>query len=719
MSNLHKSASSRFKFRIAHKLVALLLVFSLVPAATIFLFYKFEGSEFRQAFRKPVEQLAVAIGDVIDRNLFERYGDVQAFALNASVKDTSNWGSTGADNPLIQSMNGYTTGYGIYRLMLVLDLDGNVVAANTVTATGKPLDTAPMIGKNFGKQTWFAKARDHEFLVGPNGMTGTAVEQPERIDIVANLYKDDGYVIPFSAPISGTDGKPIGVWVNFADFGLVEEIVGTFYNGLANEGKKSAEITVLDPEGKIIVDYDPVGQGWTTYRRNPDIIGKFNLAEKVEAAQKAVAGETGSMDAVHARKKVEQAAGYAHSDGAYDYPGLKWSVLVRIPVDEAYTIINKVNEVMVIVLAAAVVLIAGLGLFVGRAAAKPIQKMTSAMVELASGSQEALETVEVPSSDRSDELGDMAAAVQIFKENALERVRMRTEREAEQEARAARQQRVEELISSFRGTVQDVLQVVAANTGQMETSAASLLDTANETSSRANNVSAASEQASANVQSVASASEEMASSINEIARQISQTKATVEKANAATDETNAKIGGLAEAAMKIGEVVSLIQDIAEQTNLLALNATIEAARAGEAGRGFAVVAAEVKELATQTAKATEAISGQINGIQSETESSVQAIAVIAETMREIFAATEAIAASVEEQSASTSEISENVQQAAKGASEVSENIVGVSNSTVESQNSAEKMLTATREVTSNAERMQQVVDAFIADVTAA
>jgi methyl-accepting chemotaxis protein len=719
MSNLSKSALSRFKFRIAHKLVALLLVFSLVPAATIFLFYKFEGSEFRQAFRKPVEQLAVAIGDVIDRNLFERYGDVQAFALNASVKDISNWGSTAADNPLIQSMNGYTTGYGIYRLMLVMDLDGNVVAANTVTARGNPLDTAPMIGKNFGKETWFAKARDHKFLVGPNGMTGTTVEQPERIDIVAKLYQDDGYVIPFSAPISGTDGKPIGVWVNFADFGLVEEIVGTFYNGLANEGKKSAEITVLDPDGKIIVDYDPVGQGWTTYRRNPDIIGKFNLAEKVEAAQKAVAGETGSMDAVHARKQIEQAAGYAHSDGAYDYPGLKWSVLVRIPVNEAYTIIDKVNEVMVLVLAAAVVSIAVLGLFVGKAAAKPIQKMTSAMVQLASGSQEALETVEVPSSDRSDELGDMASAVQVFKENALERVRMRAEREAEQEARAARQQRVEELISSFRGTVQEVLQVVAANTGQMETSAVSLLDTANETSSRANNVSAASEQASANVQSVASASEEMASSINEIARQISQTKATVEKANAATDETNAKIGGLAEAAMKIGEVVSLIQDIAEQTNLLALNATIEAARAGEAGRGFAVVAAEVKELATQTAKATEAISGQINGIQSETESSVQAIAVIAETMREIFAATEAIAASVEEQSASTSEISENVQQAAKGATEVSENIVGVSNSTVQSQNSAEKMLTATREVTSNAERMQQVVDAFIADVTAA
>ncbi|MDN3721276.1 methyl-accepting chemotaxis protein [Roseibium salinum] len=646
------------KLRIAHKLVAMLLVFSLAPAATVFLFYKLEEGEFRSAFRDPVEQLAVSIGDVIDRNLFERYGDVQAFALNTSVKDTANWGSSAADNPLIRSMNGYTTGYGIYRLMLVFDLDGNIVAANTVTADGKPLDTASLLGRNFAAESWFTSARDGKFLKGGNGLTGTAVEQPSRIDIVGALYKDDGYVIPFSAPIFGADGNPVGVWVNFADFGLVEEIVQSFYTGLANDGKAGTEITVLDPDGRIIVDYDPLGQGWTEYHRDPAVIGEFNLADKVEAAQMAVSGETGGMDSIHARKQIEQAAGYAHTDGAYGYPGLAWSVLVRIPTSEAYAMVDKVGRVMMIVIAFAVVSVAGLGMLVGKMAAKPIQKMTAAMTELAEGNQEVLDAIEIPSPDRSDELGEMAGAVQVFKDNAIERFRLRTEREAELQAQVVRQKRIEELITSFRGAVREVLEVVASNTGQMKATAESLLDLANETSSQANNVSAASEQASANVQSVASASEEMNSSINEIARQISQTKETVERANSATSETNVKIGGLAESAVKIGEVISLIQDIAEQTNLLALNATIEAARAGEAGKGFAVVAAEVKELATQTSKATDSISAQIAGIQAETESAVQAIGIITGTMQEILGATEAIAASVEEQSAATSEISE-------------------------------------------------------------
>lgn len=187
----------------------------------------------------------------------------------------------------------------------------------------------------------------------------------------------------------------------------------------------------------------------------------------------------------------------------------------------------------------------------------------------------------------------------------------------------------------------------------------------------------------------------------------------MDKASEATNETDAKIAGLSEAASKIGEVISLIQDIAEQTNLLALNATIEAARAGETGKGFAVVASEVKGLATQTAKAIEAISEQFTSIQSETEGSVEAIRGIAETMQEVSSATEAIAAAVEEQGAATSEIANNVQQAAAGSNEVSQNITGVS------RTSADQALPAAQNVTGDTDKLRGVVDEFLKDAAVA
>jgi len=345
----------------------------------------------------------------------------------------------------------------------------------------------------------------------------------------------------------------------------------------------------------------------------------------------------------------------------------------------------------------------------------PLLSTVGVMKRLAEGDN----NVEVQGLERQDELGQMAGAVQVFKDNALEREKMMSESEKRQEQRSQRQKRVEDLISFFREVVQAVLETVSSNSSQMETTAKSLSSISTQTTEQASSVAAASEEASANVQAVAAASEELSASISEISRQISQTKEVVDKASEATIQTDARIAGLAEAAQKIGEVLSLIQDIAEQTNLLALNATIEAARAGEAGKGFAVVASEVKELATQTANATEAISEQITSIQQETDSSVEAIRGIAETMSEVSSATEAIAAAVEEQGASTSEIASNVQQAAAGSNEVSQNIAGVTQAADESQSSADQVLAAAQNVAGDAGKLRNVVDEFLKDVAAA
>ena len=278
----------------------------------------------------------------------------------------------------------------------------------------------------------------------------------------------------------------------------------------------------------------------------------------------------------------------------------------------------------------------------------------------------------------NNEIGEMARAIDVFKDNANERIRLRAENEKEHEARSARQEKVEGLVSTFRKTVQQVLEDVSSNTTKMENTANSLSAIAAQTTSKVTGASGASEAASMNVQSVAAATEELSASINEISRQIDETTKVVSRASTATFATDTKIGSLAQSAAKISEVVSLIQAIAEQTNLLALNATIEAARAGEAGKGFAVVASEVKVLATQTANATEAISTQITDIQKETDSSVEAIRDIADTMQEVTTATESIANAVREQGLVTTEISGSVQHASAGSDEVSQNISGYS-----------------------------------------
>ena len=330
---------------------------------------------------------------------------------------------------------------------------------------------------------------------------------------------------------------------------------------------------------------------------------------------------------------------------------------------------------MIAVFTAAALLIGALlAWLIGNGIANPIRKMTEAMQTLAKGNT----AVDVPGTDRADEIGDMADTVQVFKDNAIDKIRLEEEQK-ENEKRAVEEKRQAELkmADDLESNVKDIVDGVSSSAEEMESTAQSMSANAEQTNQQSTVVASAAEEASTNVQTVATATEELASSIEEVGRQVAQSTEIANNAVTEAGKTNVSIKGLAEAAQKIGEVVELITNIAEQTNLLALNATIEAARAGDAGKGFAVVASEVKSLATQTAQATDEIGGQIAGIQQATEESVGAIEGISKVINELAEIATSIASAVEEQGAATQEIARNVQEAAKGTSEVSDNMTGI------------------------------------------
>jgi methyl-accepting chemotaxis protein len=373
---------------------------------------------------------------------------------------------------------------------------------------------------------------------------------------------------------------------------------------------------------------------------------------------------------------------------------------------------------LLLMLAVSGILLGGvLGFLVGQyGVARPIGSIVALQQQLAAGNYD----VAIHSDDRADEVGDVAKAAMVFKENGLARIRLEAEHK-EQEKRAAQQRKADmlRLADGFEAAVGEIVETVSSASTELEASASSLTRTAERSQHVTTTVAAASEEASTNVQSVASATEELSSSVNEISRQVQDSARMASEAVGQARNTTDRVGELSKAAARIGDVVELINTIAGQTNLLALNATIEAARAGDAGRGFAVVASEVKALAEQTAKATGEIGQQISGIQSATQDSVSAIREISGTIEKLSEISSTIAAAVEEQGAATQEISRNVQQAAQGTHEVSSNIVDVQRGASETGSASSQVLSAAQSLSKDSNRLKLEVGKFLNSVRAA
>jgi methyl-accepting chemotaxis protein len=384
---------------------------------------------------------------------------------------------------------------------------------------------------------------------------------------------------------------------------------------------------------------------------------------------------------------------------------------------ESDATIAETERLIVMLAAGGFLLGGGLALLLGKGISRPMIAMCQAMRELAGGNFD----VVLPGLGRKDELGEMAGAVEEFKMQAIAKAERdaRAQDAQNEAASAARRAELIRFADEFEVAVGAIVSNVSASAVQLEQAAGTLTRTAETTQSLSSKVAGASEEASSNMQSVATATEELSTSVDEIGRRVRDSNRIAEAAVLQAEQTDGRIGKLSRAAQEIGDVVKLITAIAEQTNLLALNATIEAARAGEAGRGFAVVAAEVKSLASQTAKATDEISSHISGMQGATQESVAAIKEIGGTIAQISNIASSIASAVEQQSSATQEIARSVQNVARGTHEAAANIMQVNRGATETGSASEEVLNSAKTLATESTRLREELDRFMANIRAA
>lgn len=470
------------------------------------------------------------------------------------------------------------------------------------------------------------------------------------------------------------------------------------------EAYLEATLALLDPSSltarrdrlvQLKKDYDDRREFWLKSDLDPALKSKLTETSHADVTRFWHALEQSFLPAIANGDKALAAKSYAEITAAYQVHRAVIDEVVKQTTDaNAATEADAVGQVefytrLFLGISAVVFLIVVIGIGgIARGVLRPIVRMTGVMKGLAGGELNS----EIPSLKRTDEVGAMARAVEVFKENALRVQSMETER-LFTASRVADERKVamQQVAESFEQTVGTFLKALSSASSDIEAAAGSVTKTAENTQDLSATVTAASEQSSSNIQSAAAASEEMASSVTEISRQVQNSQKIARAAVEQAENTNGRIAEMSRSASRIGDVIKMITAVAEQTSLLALNATIEAARAGKAGRGFAVVASEVKALSAQTARATEEIAAQVTRMQSATAHSVSAIAEITGTISQMAEISTAIAAAVEEQGAATQEITRNVQQAALGASQVTGSIAEVHRGASDTGSAAEQV----------------------------
>lgn len=642
-----------------------------------------------------LQKAATEVGELVDRNLFERYGDVQAFAANPKAL-----GSAQDQTDIINFM---MMTYGIYDLMMIVDLDGTVQAANSVDGFGDAIDNSRFKNLDVSGEEWFRVIRNGET---PEG--GTYYSDVGLQPFLDLAYEPGRLGLPYSAPIYDNNGDLAAVWFNIASFDrVVIDIAGSVEKELVESGIGTARIEVVRQDGRLV--------------HSPD--NALSFAETVSydgnsAASAALQPGDSGFVTEQDLSGTERLYGYANADGALGFEGYNWGILASQDPADTLTASGLRNAVIIFTIVAAMI-IAAVGAYLARGVSKPAKLVAISARRVAAGEL----SVEDINLNRTDVLGELADSFDAMTDTlgivgskaALVAEGNLTSDKLDEPIPGELGQAFDAMTNSLRSVVDRLKsssdQLAAASNGLAGVSA-SMSESAETTSTRADQASSAGDEVKTSVATVSSAIDEMNSTIREIASSAAEASGmasnAVETARASSD-TIAKLGQSSE---EIGNVVKVINSIAEQTNLLALNATIEAARAGEAGKGFAVVANEVKELATQTSKATEEIGVRIQAIQEATTNAVEANQTIGEGIEQISDVSASIAAAVEEQSVTADQIGISVEEAASGTEHIAKSISDVAQAATNTRDSTDLTTTSAAEMSSMASELHDLVSHY-------
>jgi methyl-accepting chemotaxis protein len=683
------------KKSLKRKLTIAFLILSLVPVALVgwISFNKSEAALHDQA-GDAVQASSEQVLDKLDRNLFERYGDVQAFASNPK--------SLGDPAEVTDAINTYTSIYGIYDLMIVTDLDGVVIATNTIDGGGSPIDTSPLIGRSVAGEDWFVALSS----------AGAAWDSAETFytDLavdpwVAEMYSSEGLTLDYNAPIYDADGNIVRYWSNRASWDrIVVDIVDSEIASLESKGV-TADIGVFTATGELL-------NGAQFTDETPEVA--------VQAAAAGEAGFTGDNGEI---------IGYSQAQGAYNFEGYGWIATVGQPSEQALAPASALKNTIILSLVLIAGVVIGIALWLTNSVIKPIRNIQEGAEKLAEGDLSV--KFDVSTRDEINEVADslqqavdnmsatadalqsistgeldieitsrgerdvVAQSAQRLLEATIKHEAAREENvqlsEAAQEAAAAAEEataiaedastKAQQIVAEqeqAKSELELLLHKIAENaaslseeTNTLTGASAQLSSSSDKTSGYAQEVFESGSFVDEATQAVAASILEMSTSIGEIANTAEEAARMAEDALGRGSETAKIIETLNGAAANIGSIVDVIQEIAKQTNLLALNAAIEAARAGEAGRGFAVVATEVKALAEQTAGSTSEIVEMVNEVQAGCQKADVANQAVVETVKALTETSSVIAAAVEEQTATNEEVTNRIDDVAKSMADIS------------------------------------------------